>query len=345
VSQATVKEGSSLLSVSDLTVKYFSDGVGKTAINKAALSIPSTGYTVGIVGESGSGKTTLGMSILNAIDPPGKITQGTILYQGKNVLRMSERQLRRYRGKEVSVIYQSALNSLNPVKRIADHVIEVLRAHNTPKDTARLKAAQMLSEVGIKIERANDYPHELSGGMRQRVVIAMALALSPKILIADEPSSALDVVVQRQILQLLKREIEQRGLSLVFITHEIALLNGLVDNVIVMYSGEIIEQGPIGKVLYHPKHPYTEMLLGSLLTLEPKLTNESSAAEQPNNPPAAITNGDSPTKDSTRRMTTDDNYCKYAGRCKYVFDRCWNEKPILKNSGEQDRSVACHKYN
>lgn len=319
-----------LLRISDLSVEYTGrDNKHVLAVDNATLSLPKVGYTLGVVGESGSGKTTLGMSLMNLIEPPGRITQGRIEYAEKNILEMDDLDLRKFRWREVSMIHQSAMNSLNPVETISGHIVEVLREHtDATKREARDKAAQLLAKVGIKEERIDDFPHEFSGGMRQRVVIAMALALSPKILIADEPTSALDVVVQKQILALLETQVKERNLSLFFITHEIALLKGLVEEVAVMFRGEIVERGPTSKVLFTPLHPYTEMLLSSLLTLD--------SGRQ-------AVRGKRITREETNESDFGASYCKYATRCKYVFDRCRNERPLLKEV-ETGRWVACHKY-
>jgi peptide/nickel transport system ATP-binding protein len=317
-----------LLNISDLTVQYFVGARSVRAVDNASLEIPSTGYTLGLVGESGSGKTTLGTSMMNLIESPGKITGGSVNFQGKDVLKMPSKDLRKFRWQEISMVYQSAMNSLNPVKDVSWHIIEVLRQHTKiSKAEAREETLRLFSEVGIKSDRAKDFPHEFSGGMRQRVVIAMALALSPKLLIADEPTSALDVVVQKQILSLLKKEVMVRKLSLMLITHEIAILKGLVENVAVMYQGEIVEKGPTEKLLFEPLHPYTEMLINSLLTLD---SGDSAISGAP------IISREIVNSDSSNR-------CKYADRCKYVFERCRVERPKLLETSP-GRWVACHKF-
>ncbi|MHB8566179.1 MAG: ABC transporter ATP-binding protein [Nitrososphaerales archaeon] len=316
-----------LLKLSDLSV-VFDLGDSKTlALDNVNMKVRSDGHTIGVVGESGSGKTTLGMSIMDLIEKPGKIESGAVEYKGKNVLNMSESELRKYRWSEVAMVYQSAMNSLNPVKRITDPLVEVLQEHlGLPKGEARIRAAKMLADVGITADRLDAFPHELSGGMRQRVVIALALALSPKLLIADEPTSALDVVVQKQILALLKKEVKKSGLSLVFITHEISLLRDLVQDTAVMYAGEIVEFGPMEKVLYKPLHPYTEMLLETLVTLS---TNPS------------VLDVTRKTKPVSKDLPV--NACKYVESCKYAFERCRRERPRLIEV-ENGRWVACHKY-
>ena len=285
------------------------------------------GHTLGLVGESGSGKTTLGMSLLRMIEPPGKITRGSIEWNGDNVLGMTPRALRNFRWKVISMVFQSAMNSLNPVASVSKQIEEVLRQHTGISDSeARSKALELLNDVGIEPVRADGYPHQFSGGMRQRVVIATALALSPKLLIADEPTSALDVVVQKQILALLRDRISRASLSLLFVTHEIALLNGMVDNVAVMYRGEIIEQGPLRSVLDSPLHPYSEMLLESMLSMEAT--------------PEVLSKG---RKLGAETLQVPESTCKYSDRCKYAFARCRVERPRLQKVGES-RWVACFKY-
>ncbi len=320
---------SDLLKISNLSVSFTIESFQTHALNKVSLKLgDSARGGIGIVGESGSGKTTLGLSILGMIEAPGKVTNGSIEYMGKNILAFDGAELRRYRWKQVSMVHQSAMNSLNPVKPVIDPIVEVLRYHaRMPKYEARKRAIGLLSEVGIKPERAFSYPHELSGGMKQRVSIALALALSPRILIADEPTSALDVLTQLQILALIRKEIRERGLYLIFITHEISLLSGLVDNIAVMYAGEIVELGRVKDVLSNPQHPYTEMLIGTLLTFHSKHSVSLSRADAKEVRTAIPTRG-----------------CRYANRCKYAFERCMTEEPLLKMTKE-GREVACHKYN
>ncbi|MDA4130498.1 MAG: ABC transporter ATP-binding protein [Thaumarchaeota archaeon] len=319
---------SDLLKLTNVTVQYKLEDRVLTAMDGISLVIPHSNYSVGVIGESGSGKTTLGMSIMNAIPAPGKIVDGDIQYDGQDVLKMNDTQLRRYRWEKVSMVYQSAMNSLNPVKKSVDHLIEVILEHQkVSKREARDRSIRLLSSMGLKSELMDGYAHELSGGMRQRVVIAMALTLLPRILIADEPTSALDVVTQKQILTLLSREISRNDLSLIFITHEISLLNGLVEYVVVMYAGEIFERGPLSKVLSEPLHPYTETLLGTVLTFNSNLSMVTSASTQ-----------------RELGQLPSANFCMYASRCKYVFERCLKEKPRLREVGT-DRWAACHKYN
>ncbi len=312
--------------LSKVEVSYDVEQHSIAALDSVSLRVQGGGRVLGVVGESGSGKTTLGLGMMNLIEPPGRIS-GTIEYNGKNVLSMTKEELQKYRWEEVSMVYQSAMNSLNPVKSISDPIMEVLMQHRMmTKEEARDNTLSLLTSVGIKADRANDYPHEISGGMRQRVVIALALALSPKLLIADEPTSALDVVIQRQILSLLSREKAQRKLSMLFITHEIALLSEFADDAIVMYAGEIVEHGPLEKLLSEPLHPYTEMLLDTALTLDSGLSRlqAKKTLAEPND-------------------ALPQSACKYANRCKYAFDRCRSERPRLKVKSE-GRWVACHKH-
>jgi oligopeptide/dipeptide ABC transporter ATP-binding protein len=316
-----------LMTIKDLSVQYRSRYGTVRALNGLSAEIPKRGYTLGVVGESGSGKTTLGLAMMNVIEFPGKISAGQIEYDGRNILEMSQSELCKYQWREISIVYQAAMNSLNPVKKVSDPIIEVLRKHlSMSKKEANEQALKLITEVGLDEAWVDSYPHELSGGMRQRIIIALAMALSPKILIADEPTSALDVVVQAQILSLLKQQVLKKDLSLVFITHEIAVLGGLVDNVAVMYAGEIVEQGSLNEIFFQPLHPYTELLLESSQKMQNSGASFSGYTE------VNLTTNLSPAS------------CPFSARCKYAFERCRKEKPLLRGI-EKGRLVACHKYN
>lgn len=316
-----------LLAVSDLSVQYQQTEGAVLALDRVSFDIPTPAYTIGLVGESGSGKSTLAMSVMNLIERPGRITSGSVEFLGRDILSMRGDELRRFRWEEVSMIYQSAMNSLNPVKQVLDPIAEVLVEHrHITKAEARNRAVSLLSEVGISGKRIQDFPHEFSGGMRQRVVIALALALSPKLLIADEPTSALDVVTQKQILALIRKEVSQKNLSLIFITHEIALLRGLVRDVAVMLHGEIVERGSLSQIIPHPLHPYTEELLSSVSTAD--LGHETEGV---------------PSKITDESELPSAQACKYSTRCKYAFDRCRRERPVLTEV-EEGWWVSCHKY-
>jgi peptide/nickel transport system ATP-binding protein len=316
-----------LLEVSDLSVEYKLGGSTLLAVDGSSLTIPSEGYTLSLVGESGCGKTTLGMSVLNLVQRPGRIVNGSIRFNGEDILRMDREALRRYRGKEVSMVYQSAMNSLNPMKSVRDHVVETLLEHEQiSKAEARERATGLLTQAGIKEERIDGFPHEFSGGMKQRAVIAMALALSPKLLIADEPTSALDVVTQIQILELLKKQVREKNLAMIFITHEISLAPVLTDYTAVMHAGAMVELGKTRDVLTRPLHPYSEMMVQSLLTMRSTLDvfERQDWAPIGNEPPPPVA-------------------CSYSNQCKYAFDRCRVERPELVEV-ENGRWVACHKY-
>ena len=319
-----------LLTIKDLSVHYRTRFGSIRALNGVSAQIPKRGYTLGIVGESGSGKTTLGLAMMNVIEFPGKITAGQIENIGRNILEMSQTEVCKYQWREISIVYQAAMNSLNPVKKVSDPIIEVLRKHlSLSKKDANEQALRLITEVGLDGAWFDSYPHELSGGMRQRIVIALAMALSPKVLIADEPTSALDVVIQAQILGLLKQQVLQKDLSLIFKTHEIAVLGGLVDNVAVMYAGEIVEQGSLNDIFFEPLHPYTELLLESSMKMQ-------------NNGVGASFSGSADVNVTTKNLSQ--TSCPFSSRCKYAFERCRKEQPMLRGI-EKGRLVACHKYN
>jgi peptide/nickel transport system ATP-binding protein len=257
---------SAVLSVEDLKVHFFTrTGVVK-AVDGVSFEV-GRGEVLGIVGESGSGKTVTGLSLLGLIDPPGKIVEGAIRFQGEDIAGLPEPELRAIRGKQIAMIFQDPMMTLNPVLRVDTQMIEAITAHESVTHAAaRARARDALIMVGIASpdERLNSYPHQFSGGMRQRVAIAIALLHRPALLIADEPTTALDVTIQSQILAEVQKLAAETGTALIWITHDLAVIAGLADRIAVMYAGRIVEQGPVDAVLAHPLHPYTHGLIGSV---------------------------------------------------------------------------------
>jgi len=267
-SEATKETGTPLISIRQLAVDYWT---GKSnyfrAVDLVTFDI-FRGEVIGLAGESGSGKSTIANAILRLIEPPSKVT-GEVKFGQSNILRLNHTQVQAYRWKLVSMIFQGAMNSLDPVFPISDQIVETIRAHepSTTKEDAMKTALDLFRRVGIDKRRAGDYPHQLSGGMRQRVMIAMALALKPKLLIADEPTSALDVVTQQQIITLLRQLRLEYNLSVLFITHDLPILSEISDRIIVMRQGRIVEVGDRSQIIQHPKHEYTQLLIKSVPTL------------------------------------------------------------------------------
>lgn len=304
-----------LLEVKDLrTYFYTDDGVVK-AVDGVNFSI-ETGKTLGIVGESGCGKSVTAMSILRLIaQPPGKIVDGTAIFEEKDLLKISEKEMRDVRGNEISVIFQEPMTSLNPVFTVGFQIGEVLILHQKlSKEEAMERAIQMIKLVGIpNAERiAEEYPHQLSGGMRQRVMIAMALACQPKLLIADEPTTALDVTIQAQILEIMNDLKTKLNTSIMLITHDLGVIADMADHVIVMYAGKVVEDAPVVELYQNPKHPYTIGLMSSI----PSLVKEGQRLETitgsvPN--PLYLPKG-----------------CYFHPRCKYAIDECKNSQPELR---------------
>jgi peptide/nickel transport system ATP-binding protein len=265
-----------VLEISDLSVVYRTPGGDVRAVDKVNLSL-APGEVVGLAGESGSGKSTLVYGASRLLRAPALITSGSVKYNGRrmaggagpvDVLRMRPDQLRKLRWREIAIVFQSAMNALNPVLNVRDQLLDVIHAHlRMPRDEARERAASLLDLVGIPRARLRSYPHELSGGMRQRVMIAMALATDPEVVIMDEPTTALDVVVQRDILAQIVELKEQLGFSIVFITHDLSLLLELADRIAVMYAGQLLEIGTSGEIHREPSHPYTKGLLNSFPSL------------------------------------------------------------------------------
>ena len=264
-------EKKTLLEVKDLKVSFFTPAGEVKAVDGISYSL---GYNevMGIVGESGSGKSVEAYSIIGLLQSPGKVTGGSITFEGEDVLSFSEEQMRQFRGNRVSMIFQNPMTCLNPVYTIGNQLVEALLCHDKgySRDQARARAIEMLELVGINNaeKRIDQYPHEFSGGMRQRAMIAMALICEPKLLIADEPTTALDVTIQAQILELMKELQKKENTSIIFITHNLGVVAEVCDKVSVMYAGKIVEQGDVNDIFYNPQHPYTKALLASMPRLD-----------------------------------------------------------------------------
>ena len=258
-----------ILNIKDLVVHYETDDGIVEAVNGVSIRIDK-GKTLGLVGETGAGKTTMALSILRLIqDPPGKIKSGAIELEGKNVFSYSESEMEKIRGEKVSMIFQDPMTSLNPVIPVGDQIAEVIQIHeNVSSKEAMEKTKEMLSLVGIHPNRAQEYPHQFSGGMKQRVIIAIALACNPKLLIADEPTTALDVTIQAQVLDLMKTLKEKYNTAMMMITHDLGIVAEVCDEVAIMYAGKIVEKGTLEDIFNNTKHPYTEGLFNSLPNIE-----------------------------------------------------------------------------
>ena len=258
-----------LLEIKDLVVHYEMETSVVEAVNNVSLSIEK-GETLGIVGETGAGKTTLALAVMQLIpDPPGRIIQGSVKLNGEEILEFSKRRLRARRGRQIPRIFQYPMTSLNPVVSIGKQVQEVIRLHNNCSEAqAVIEATKVLERVGIPAERFNEYPHQFSGGMRQRVIIAMALACNPQLLIADEPTTALDVTIQAQVLDMIRQLRKEMETSLILITHDLGVVADMCDKVAVMYAGEIVEYGKLEHLFHNALHPYTKGLFRSLPSLD-----------------------------------------------------------------------------
>jgi len=311
----------SLISLQGLSIKASSDGRSLTSdVNISLIE----GEALGIVGESGSGKTLTALSILGLLPRGVEVASGEINFNGENLLSIDPERLREIRGKEISMVYQDPMTALNPVMTVGNQLLEVLDCHNHDVKDPESHVKQSLIEVGIPDpDRAlKSYPHEFSGGMRQRVVIAMSLLLSPKLLIADEPTTALDVTIQRQILSLVSKQRSRRQMSMLWITHDLGVVANLVDRVAVMYAGRIVEVGTTKQIFNSPQHPYTQGLLASLPVASSHSRNR--LASIPGVPPKPWLVGQS---------------CSFADRCQFAQKRCQESLPLLDIRGT--KSVAC----
>jgi len=313
-----------LLSVQGLSVEYSTSEGAAKAVQNVSLEVRK-GETLGIVGESGSGKTTLGLAVMGLLQPPAKRTGGKIFFGSDDLTALREERIREVRGKKIAMIFQDPMTSLNPVKKVGDHFVEYIRAHDPAVSPGEAKARteSVLRSLGIPAERINDYPHQFSGGMRQRVMIGLALVLSPELIIADEPTTALDVIVEAQILELLKALKREYSLSLVLITHNMGIVAEMADRVAVMYAGKIAEIGTTLEIFGRPQHPYTQALLQSIPTVG---GTTRSLKVIPGFPPL---------------LTDPPKGCSFHPRCPYAFDRCSIEDPPLLPTSREGKA-ACH---
>jgi len=320
---------SKLLEVKNLkTYFYTDDGVAK-AVDDVSFAL-DRGETLGLVGESGCGKSVSALSIMRLIaQPPGKIVNGEILFKGNDILKIPEKVMQDIRGNDIGMIFQEPMTSLNPVFTCGNQIEEAVILHQKlSKEDAKVKAIEMLKLVGIPApeQRYNEYPHQLSGGMRQRIMIAMALSCNPEILIADEPTTALDVTVQAQILELINKLQRELGMAVIMITHDLGVIAEVSTRVAVMYASKVAEYGNVDQIFYNPKHPYTISLLNSI----PKLNKgKSRLATIEGNVPAP---------------THYPKGCHFCTRCSFAIEKCWNEEPPVVQI-EPEHTASCWRVN
>ncbi len=314
-----------LLEVEDLSVRFRMREGSVKAVDGVSFRLDD-GEAMGIAGESGCGKTTTALSLVRLLPANGRIRGGSVKLFGIDLVPKTERQLARYRWREISMVFQGAMNALNPVQRIGDQISEPIEVRlGQPRDASRRRAGELLDLVGIPKQRASAYPHELSGGMRQRAMIAMALACDPAIVIGDEPTTALDVMVQAQILQLLEKLRRDLGLSLMLITHDLSVIAETCDKVMVMYAGKVAEEGPVSRVFSAPRHPYTRKLVSAFPNIHADRRTLDVIPGQPpdlRNPPPG---------------------CRFAPRCSFAMDVCTEVVPPEVRFRDGVR-VACHLY-
>jgi peptide/nickel transport system ATP-binding protein len=311
------------LSVRDLFVEYTMEGEVVHAVNGVSFDLEQ-GKTLAIVGETGAGKTSIAKAILRVLpDPPARVPGGKVFLDGVNLLDLKEDKMREIRGNKISMIFQDPMTALNPVKRISEQIVEGIRQHNKiSKAEAFNRACDMLNMVGISDDRANDYPHQFSGGMKQRVVIAMALACSPKLLLADEPTTALDVTIQAQVLEMIKDLKTKLNTSMIMITHDLGVVAEVSDEVGVVYAGQIIEYGPRDAIFDNPSPPYTKGLFGALPDLEKDVRRLNPVEGLPPDP-VHLPEG-----------------CKFHPRCPYAKDDCKKESIPLREA-EKGHTARC----
>jgi peptide/nickel transport system ATP-binding protein len=316
-----------LLSVKGLTTHYYTFAGTVIAVDDCSFFLDK-GETLGIAGESGCGKTTLAMSILRLIQPPNRVMSGSVMYKDVDLLKLTEEEFLSYRWQEISLVLQQSMHALNPMLRISEQMIEPALVKNLlDKATARKRAMDLLKMVGIESKRIDNYPHEFSGGMKQRVLIALALMLEPEIVILDEPTTALDVVVQNMILKLIDKLKTELELSVIWITHDLAVLSEMCDRIAIMYAGRIVETGYSIDLVLDPKHPYTQGLLASFPTIDDLNKKLKSIPGAPPN------------------LISVPSGCAFHPRCPYATEICQRENPVEEEiSGRKDSSIRCHHW-
>ena len=306
-----------VLAVRDLVIEFPTRRGTLRAVDGIGLDI-AAGEILGVVGESGAGKSLTGAAVIGLLEPPGRIASGEILLSGRRIDNLSHAEMRKVRGREIGAIFQDPLTSLNPVFTVGQQLVETIRTHtDLSAAQARVRALELFREVGIPAPelRIDHYPHQFSGGMRQRVVIALALCANPKLIIADEPTTALDVSIQAQITALLKRLCRQHGTAVMLVTHDMGVIAETADRVAVMYAGRIAEIGPVAEVVRHPRHPYTSGLMGSIPSLRQRT--------------AKLTQIDG----SMPRLGAMPTGCAFHPRCTRMIERCRGERPELLDGG------------
>lgn len=314
-----------LLKIKDLKTNFYIKNNKIEAVRGVDIEIKS-GEVLGIVGESGSGKSVLMKSVMRILPPNAQIDSGEVYFKDNNILKLSAKDMRKIKGKEIAMIFQDPMTALNPLKKIGNHIIEVLVRHKgINKRDARKMAIDVLKDVGIPMpdKRIDQYPHEFSGGMRQRVLIAMALACNPKLLIADEPTTALDVTIQAQILELLKSLKIKNNMSIILITHDLGVVASLCNRITVMYGGLIMEEGTAEEIFYSSKHPYTKALLNSI----PKVQDDEKARLKP-------------IKGSAPSLLNPPKGCPFAERCEFAKSECFNKIPEHNSFSKTHRSMC-----
>jgi len=314
-----------ILEVEGLNVHYDTSSGPAKAVNDVSFSL-RPGERLGLIGESGSGKTTMATALMRLTRAPGRIAGGSVRLDGRDILKMSTKELRETRLRDIALIPQGAMSSLNPVMRLEEQIIDAIAAHvpRMSRQELEAKVAVQLTRVGLDPSVARRYPHELSGGMKQRAAMAIATSLSPKVIVADEPTSALDVVVQRQVMQTLGRLQDGLGAAVVLIGHDMGLIAQFADTVGVMYAGKLVEIGPVEQMIQNPRHPYTRLLVDSL----PGIEEKKPLVGIPGLPPPLVNLPPG---------------CSFNPRCPYAFERCRVETPALQQLSPRER-VACHLY-